>query len=107
MNGKASFSFYNRKTDQSVRLVLRPRGKEMTREESFAYYQALDPQEMFDVKDAKIPLPEHARLFDSYVCEACGEVTGANWIRLAGARSCAWIAIRAMIGFMCESIKTS
>lgn len=86
MTGKQAFSFYNRKTDRSVRLVLRPRGKEMTREESFAYYQALDPQEMFDMKDAKIPLPEHARLFDSYVCEACGEVTGANWIRLAGGK---------------------
>ena len=38
-----------------MRLVLRPRGKEMTREESFAYYQSLDPREMFDVKDAKNP----------------------------------------------------
>ena len=39
---------------------------------------------MFDVKETTIRLPEKARLFDSYVCDCCGEITGANWIRLAG-----------------------
>ena len=38
---------------------------------------------MFTVKETKITLPEQARLFDSYVCECCGETAGANWIRLA------------------------
>ena len=27
-------------------------------------------------------LPEPARIFESYVCECCGETTGANWIRI-------------------------
>ena len=40
MRGKQAFSFYNRATGKSVRLVLRPRPEGMTREESFAYYQA-------------------------------------------------------------------
>ena len=31
-----------------------------------------------------IPLPEKAQLFHSYVCDCCGELTGANWIRMAG-----------------------
>ena len=84
MRGKQAFSFYNRKTGASVRLVLKPRPEGMTREESFAYYQACKPEEMFDVKDTTIRLPEKARLFDSYVCDCCGETTGANWIRLAG-----------------------
>ena len=83
MRGKQAFSFYNRKTGKSVRLVLKPRPG-MTREESFAYYQACAPEDMFDVKDATIRLPEKARLFDSYTCDCCGETTGANWIRLAG-----------------------
>ncbi|MBP0968808.1 MAG: TraR/DksA C4-type zinc finger protein, partial [Oscillospiraceae bacterium] len=30
----------------------------------------------------KIPLPEEAQIFDSYVCECCGETTAANWIRI-------------------------
>ena len=41
---------------------------------------------MFDVKETKITLPERAQLFESYVCDGCGEVTGANWLRLAGDR---------------------
>ena len=86
MRGKQAFSFYNRKTGKSVRLVLRPRPREMTRDESFAYYQSCKPQDMFDVKETTIALPEQARLFDSYACESCGETTGANWIRLAGGK---------------------
>ena len=84
MTGKQAFSFYNRATGQSVRLVLKPKPEGMTKEESFAYYQACRPEEMFDVKEATIRLPEKARLFDSYTCDCCGEITGANWIRLAG-----------------------
>lgn len=86
MRGKQAFSFYNRKTGKSVRLVLKPNPKAMTREESFQYYQSCDPSQMFDVKQTAIQLPEKARLFDSYVCECCGESTGANWIRLAGGK---------------------
>ena len=86
MRGKQAFSFYNRKNGKSVRLVLKPRPEGMTKEESFAYYQASQPEDMFDVKEATIALPEKARLFDSYACDCCGETTGANWIRLAGGK---------------------
>ena len=84
MRGKSAYSFFNRKTGASVRLVLRPKPEGMTKAESFAYYQACKPEEMFDVKPATLSLPEKARMFDSYICDCCGEVTGANWIRLAG-----------------------
>ena len=84
MRGKQAFSFYNRKTGKSVRLVLKPKPEGMTREASFAYYQGCKPEEMFVVKEMTIQLPEKARLFDSYTCDCCGETTGANWIRLAG-----------------------
>ena len=86
MRGKSAYSFYNRKTGKSVRLVLKPKPEGMTKEESFGYYQACPPEEMFDVKETTIALPEKARLFDSYTCDCCGEVTGANWIRLAGGK---------------------
>ncbi len=86
MRGKQAFSFYNRKNGKSVRLVLKPRPEGMTKAESFAYLQGKEPQELFEVKQTTIRLPEHARLFDSYVCECCGEVTGANWIRIAGGK---------------------
>ena len=86
MRGKSAYSFYNRKTGKSVRLVLKPGPVGMTKSESFAYYQACEPKGMFQVKKTIIALPEAARLFDSYTCDCCGEVTGANWIRLAGGK---------------------
>lgn len=86
MRGKQAFSFYNRKTGKSVRLVLKPRPHEMTREESFAYYQECQPEDMFDVKETTIKLPEEARIFNSAPCECCGEVTGEKWLRLSGGK---------------------
>lgn len=83
MRGKQAFSFYNRKTGEAVRLVLKPKPEGMTKAESFAYYQSCKPEEMFDVKAVTITIPEKARLFDSCICDCCGEVTGANWIRLS------------------------
>ncbi len=83
MRGKQAYSFYNRTTGKSLRLVLRP-VEGLTRAESFAYYQSHEPEELFEVKPATLALPEKARLFDSYICDCCGEHTGANWIRLVG-----------------------
>lgn len=83
ITGKQAFSFYNRKTGKSIRLVLKNKPGKMTREESFAYYQSCRPEDLFDVKETAIQLPEQARIFDSYVCDCCGETAGANWIRLA------------------------
>ncbi len=86
MRGKQAFSFYNRKTGKSVRLMLKPGPAGMTREEKFAYLQGSDPSELFEVKPTAIVLPERARIFESHVCECCGEVTGENWIRLSGGK---------------------
>ena len=86
MRGKQAYSFYERGSGRSVRLVLKDRPENMSREESFAYYQSLEPRDMFDVKEATLALPEPARIFDSYRCECCGENTGANWIRIANGK---------------------
>lgn len=83
MRGKQAFSFYDRTSGRSVRLVLRQKPQGMSREESFAYYQSGAPHELFDVKDTAIKLPEQARIFDSYTCSCCGESTGANWTRFS------------------------
>ena len=82
LRGKQAFSFYNRTTGRSVRLVLKDRPQGMSRQESFAYYQSLAPWDMFAVKETTITLPESARLFQSIKCENCGETTAENMIRL-------------------------
>ncbi len=81
MTGKQAFSFYNRKTAKSVRLVLRPRPN-MSREESFKYLQGKEPEELFDIKEAHISLPERAHLFRSVTCAACGEEAAEHLCRL-------------------------
>ena len=43
---------------------------------------ALEPEEMFDVKEAKLALPEKARIFQSVTCARCGETTAENMIRM-------------------------
>ena len=82
LRGKQAFSFYNRTTGRSVRLVLKDRPQGMSRQESFAYYQSLAPRDIFTVKETTITLPESARLFQSVKCECCGETTAENMIRL-------------------------
>ena len=44
MRGKSAYSFYNRKTGKSVRLVMRPKPVGIPREDSFDYYQSSDPR---------------------------------------------------------------
>ena len=87
MRGKQAFSFYNRSNGKSVRLVLKPKPREMSRDESFEYYHSVPAGEMFDIKETTIALPSEARLFDSYVCERCGESTGANWVRIQNGKT--------------------
>ena len=82
LRGKQAFSFYDRKSGKSIRLVLRPSPEGMSREESFKYLQSKDPRELFDVKETSLKLPEEAHIFDSYICENCGERTASHWIRI-------------------------
>ncbi len=82
MTGKQAFSFYNRKTGHSIRLVLNVSTQGMSKDEAFEYFHTCRQEDMFEVKKTTIPQPEHARMFGSYVCEQCGEITGSNWIRI-------------------------
>lgn len=86
MTGKQAFSIYDRTTGRAVRLVLRPKPENLSREQSVGYYQNTAPEDLFDVKPVTIPLPKGARIFDSCICDGCGEKTGSNWLRLAGDR---------------------
>lgn len=84
MCGKQAFNIYERNSGRSVRLVLRETPGGLSREESLRYLTESDPAELFDVRETVLQVPERARLFDSYICDCCGEKTGSNWIRLQG-----------------------
>ncbi len=81
LRGKQAFSFFNRKTGQSVRLVLRPT-PEIPREERMDLLLSCDPLGLFDQKSVDFELPERARLFSSYPCDCCGEMTAEPYLRL-------------------------
>ncbi|XCH79168.1 MAG: FmdE family protein [Candidatus Dehalobacter alkaniphilus] len=80
--GKMAFSFFNRKSGESLRLVLKAFEGEMTREERQAYILKAPAEEVFDFKKPGFALPETARLFDSIVCESCGENAPEHKMRL-------------------------
>ncbi len=84
MTGKQAFTFFNRKTGESVRIVLLERPKDMSKEDSFNYVMSKEPKDIFEIKEVKLKLPVEAKIFDSYACTNCGEMTGANWIRVKG-----------------------
>lgn len=86
LTGKRAFSFYNRKTGKSVRLVLNKPETTMTREEYYEYYHTARQETLFTVKPTTIALPGQAKIFETYKCECCGESTAANWIRIQGGK---------------------
>ena len=80
--GKQAFTFFNRKTGEALRLVLKPFSKEMEREERQAYILQAGLEELFDFKKPHFPLPEKARIFASLICEKCGEAVHEGKARI-------------------------
>ena len=81
IRGKQAFSFYSRKTGESVRLVLKDRPADISKGESMNYYLSQDPKDLFTVKPAR-EMPGEAKIFRSCRCARCGEMTAENWVRL-------------------------
>lgn len=80
--GKQAFSFFNRNTGKKLRLVLKAL-PEMERDEMEAYIlNEPDANKIFEFKTPDYELPERARIFQSVICEVCGEKTAEPMIRL-------------------------
>jgi len=100
--GKMAFSFYDRTTGNGFRALLRPKiqgedglklgalmkkvfGNTASPEEQRAYehlnlamqqrYLQATLEEMFDIKETKLPAPRPAVILQSLCCAACGEMT--------------------------------
>lgn len=89
--GKMAFSFFNRTTGQALRLVFKlPVSRsDVGRSELQQLILSGDPVELFESKLPGYPLPPKARVFDSLVCEQCGESAIEHLIRLhEGKRIC-------------------
>lgn len=80
--GKMAFSFINRKNGQALRLVLKPGGKEMERAERQTYILTGPVEELFKVEEVEIELPEKARMFETLICDVCGEGAAEHRMRI-------------------------
>ena len=82
LRGKQAFSFYERNSGRSVRLVLKPTPDFPDKERKFRYLQDIPAAALFDKKETVLSLPERARLFVSKPCSCCGELTAESMLRL-------------------------
>jgi formylmethanofuran dehydrogenase subunit E len=86
LRGKQAFSFFNRKSGKSVRLVLKDYpnypNRGVSKDERQKIMFDMSVEDLFDVKEVPFTLPEGARIFQSIVCEHCGEKTAENYIRI-------------------------
>ena len=83
LRGKQAFSFFNRSTGKSARLVFKGGNMgEVSKDERREILLDTPHNELFEVKEVPFVLPEEARLFRSIACEECGEATAESHIRL-------------------------
>ena len=80
--GKAAFSFFNRKTGESLRMILKPLPEEMEREERLKYLLSKPAAELFRFSKPSFPVPTKARILKTVICEQCGEGAAEHKIRL-------------------------
>jgi formylmethanofuran dehydrogenase subunit E len=80
--GKQAFSFFDRRSGKSVRLMLKPFAGQMSRKERQEYILSAPLEDIFAVGQPKFGLPETARHFATILCEACGEGAPEHKIRL-------------------------
>ncbi len=86
MTGKQAWSFYDRNSGRSVRVVMRP-NKEgpysgESREETLERILNASDEDVFDFKPAREYVPGRACIFESAVCSVCGESAREDLFRL-------------------------
>jgi formylmethanofuran dehydrogenase subunit E len=89
--GKMAFSFFNRKTGESIRLVLKRSEKDnqMTREERQNHILEGPLEEVYDIKKVHYEIPEKAKIFNTVICDKCKEGAPEHKIRLSdGKKMC-------------------
>lgn len=71
--GKMAFSFFDRDTGESIRMILKPLSESASREEKIKFITEAPTAEVFEIGKPEFELPEQARLFRNETCEVCGE----------------------------------
>ncbi|MDQ7093763.1 FmdE family protein [Desulfosporosinus sp. PR] len=80
--GKMAFSFYNRASGESLRMIIKPFDGEMDRQQRQEYILNTSVDQLFSFSKPTFVLPEKARIFTTVVCDICGEGAAEHKIRL-------------------------
>lgn len=84
--GKMAFSFFDRTNGRSIRMVLTARNNGMERAAYQQYLLDAPASSLFAFSEPRFTPPERARLFQSVVCESCGESAPEHKMRLQGGK---------------------
>ncbi len=83
--GKMAFSFFNRKSGDSLRILLKKvmrRGEDIDRDKMQQEILTAPDEEIFAFSTPSFRPPVSARLFANETCEICGEAAPENKMRL-------------------------
>lgn len=80
--GKMAFSFFDRDTDKSIRVLLNPAPREMDRDAMTEWILTGPAEEVFTSSTPSFAVPERARHFANETCETCGERAPEHKTRL-------------------------
>ncbi len=80
--GKQAYSFFNRNTGEKIRIVCKQIKGKMERKDRQAYILGAAADEIFTIGQPNYKLPPRAKIFDTLICESCGEGAAEHKIRL-------------------------
>ena len=81
--GKQAFSFFERESGNNIRVVLNNIQKDFEdRDTHIQWFLNKEVNSLFEIKSPHYDLPDKAQIFDTVICEECGEGTAEYAIRL-------------------------
>ena len=81
--GKQAFAFFERESGKNIRVVLNNIQKDFEdRDTHIQWFLNKEVNSLFEIKSPHYDLPDEAQIFDTVICEECGEGTAEYAIRL-------------------------
>ncbi len=81
LRGKQAFTFFDKKSGRSFRLVLKEKGFS-SQEDKQKFMREAPAEDIFKIEEARLTLPREARIYRSQPCARCGERTAEPWLRV-------------------------
>ena len=82
LRGKQAFTFFDRKSGDSFRIVLKEK-EFASKEEKRKFMREAPTEEIFKIEEARFALPREAKIYQSRRCARCGEPTAEPWLRVS------------------------